>query len=46
MENYQRLMKEEDFASYSARYITGPANHAEYLATALTPERIFQLSVR
>lgn len=46
MEDYQRLMKEEDFASYSARYITGPADHAEYLATALTPERIFQLSVR
>jgi glutaconate CoA-transferase subunit A len=46
MEEYQRLMKDEDFASYSARYITGPADHAEYLATALTPERIFQLSVR
>lgn len=46
MEDYQRLMKEGDFASYAARYITGPADHAEYLATALTPERIFQLSVR
>jgi len=46
MDDYQRLMRAEDFASYSARYITGPADHAEYLATALTPERIFQLSVR
>ena len=46
MEDYQRLMKENDFASYAARYITGPTNHAEYLTTALTPERIFQLSVR
>lgn len=46
LEDYQRLMKEGDFASYAARHITGPADHAEYLATALTPERIFQLSVR
>lgn len=46
MEDYQRRMKDEDFASYAARYITGPADHAEYLAAALTPERIFQLSVR
>ncbi len=46
MEDYQRLMKEGDFASYAARYIIGPADHAEYLANALTPERIFQLSVR
>lgn len=46
MEEYQRLMKGGDFASYAARYITGPANHSEYLAAALTPERILQLSVR
>jgi glutaconate CoA-transferase subunit A len=46
LEDYQRLMKEGDFASYAARYITGPADHGKYLATALTPERIFQLSVR
>lgn len=46
LEAYQRLMKDGDFASYATRYITGPAGHAEYLATALTPERIFQLSVR
>ncbi len=46
MEDYQRLMKAGDFASYADRYITGPADHAAYLAAALTPERIFQLAVR
>ncbi|GGF18307.1 CoA transferase subunit A [Subtercola lobariae] len=46
MEDYQRRMKEGDFASYADLYIAKPQNHAEYLAAALTPERLLQLSVR
>ena len=46
MYEYQRLMKEERFAEYADRFITGPANHAEYLAEALSPARVFELSVR
>ena len=46
MRNYVSLTKEGKFAEYADRYITGPASHAEYLSTALTPERIFELSVR
>jgi len=46
MEAYQELMKEERFAEYAEKYITGPANHAEYLSAALTPARVFDLSVR
>ena len=46
MEYYQACSKPGNFAEYAQRYIHGPRNHAEYLAAALTPERIFALSVR
>lgn len=46
MEEYQRLTKEGRFSEYLDRYVTGTADHAEYLAAALTPARVFELSVR
>jgi len=46
MYEYQRLMKEERFDEYAERFITGPADHAEYLSAALTPARVFELSAR
>lgn len=45
-EEYQRLSKGGEFDAYLDKYVRGPADHAAYLATALTPERIFELSVR
>lgn len=46
MYEYQGLMKQGKFDEYAQRYIDAPADHAEYLSTALTPQRIFDLSVR
>lgn len=43
---YQACSKPGNFAEYADRYIYGPKDHWEYLAAALTPERIFALSVR
>lgn len=45
MNFYQSCSKDGNFADYASRYIHGPQDHAEYLAAALTPERIFHLSV-
>jgi len=46
MHYYQACSKPGNFAEYADRYIYGPKDHWEYLAAALTPERIFALSVR
>jgi glutaconate CoA-transferase, subunit A len=46
MEEYQELMKQGRFADYASRYISGPKDHWEYLAAAVSPQRIFDLSVR
>ncbi|WP_270886072.1 CoA transferase subunit A [Pedococcus sp. 5OH_020] len=46
MQDYQLLMKDGRFAEYADRYIRGAVDHAEYLSAALTPARIFELSVR
>lgn len=46
MHEYQAYSKPGNFADYAERYIHGPKDHWEYLAAALTPERIFALSVR
>lgn len=43
---YQRLSMAGEFDTYLDRYVRGPADHAEYLATALTPARLLELSVR
>jgi len=43
---YQRLSQAGEFDSYLDKYVRGPADHAEYLATALTPARLLELSVR
>jgi glutaconate CoA-transferase subunit A len=46
MGEYQELMKEGRFGEYAERYVTGPKSHEEYLSTALTAERLVNLSVR
>lgn len=46
MAEYQACSQPGNFAAYAEKYIHGPRDHWAYLATALTPERIFALSVR
>jgi glutaconate CoA-transferase, subunit A len=47
MEYYQECSRRPDgFAEYADRYIHGTKDHWDYLAAALTPQRIFELSVR
>jgi glutaconate CoA-transferase subunit A len=43
---YQELSKAGNFGAYLDRFVYGPKDHWAYLAEALTPERIFALSVR
>ncbi len=43
---YQRLSMAGEFDSYLDKYVRTPADHADYLATALTPARVLELSVR
>jgi glutaconate CoA-transferase subunit A len=43
---YQACSKPGNFAEYADRYIYGTKDHWDYLAKALTPERIFALSAR
>lgn len=46
MREYQELMQDDRFAEYSERYVSGVPDHAAYLSAALTPSRVFELSVR
>jgi glutaconate CoA-transferase, subunit A len=43
---YQELSKAGNFAAYLDKYVYGTKDHWDYLAKAVTPERIFALSVR
>jgi glutaconate CoA-transferase subunit A len=43
---YQECSKPGRFAEYADKYIYGTTDHWDYLNKALTPERIFALSVR
>jgi glutaconate CoA-transferase subunit A len=46
MAEYQGYARGGDFGAYLDKYVTGPADHAEYLDTALTAARMLGLSVR
>ncbi len=46
MQNYQECSKGGRFDEYAETYIHGVEDHQDYLRRALTPQRIFELSVR